>query len=46
MILSIFKKYSETNKKKKLIITIIKNLKITEKQKALYLDSLDLLDEI
>lgn len=46
MILSIFKKYSEINKKKKLIITIIQNLKINEKQKSLYLDSLDLLDEI
>lgn len=46
MILGIFKKYSETNKKKKLIITLIENLKITEKQKSLYLDSLDILDEI
>jgi len=46
MILNIFKKYSETNKKKKIVITIIENLHINEKQKTLYLDSLDFLDEI
>ncbi len=46
MILNIFKKYSEKNKKKKIIITIIENLNINEKQKNLYLDSLDFLDEI
>lgn len=46
MILNIFKKYSEKNKRKKIIITIINNLNINEKQKNLYLDSLDFLDEI
>lgn len=46
MLLNIFKKYSEINKKKKIIITIIKNLNINEKQKNLYLDSLWFLDEI
>ena len=45
MILNIFKKYSEKSKKKKIIITIIENLNINEKQKKLYLDSLDFLDE-
>lgn len=46
MILNIFKKYSEKSKKKKIISTIIENLNINEKQKKLYLDSLDFLDEI
>lgn len=46
MLLNIFKKYSEINKKKKIIITIIQNLNINEKQKNLYLDSLWFLDEI
>lgn len=46
MILNIFRKYSETNKKKKIIITIIQNLNINEKQKNLYLDSMNFLDEI
>lgn len=46
MILNIFKKYSEKSKKKKIIATIIENLNINEKQKKLYLDSLDFLDEI
>lgn len=45
MILNIFKKYSEINKKKKIVITIIENLHINEKQKTLYLDSLDFLDD-
>ncbi|MGE4443747.1 MAG: hypothetical protein AB7E37_01995 [Candidatus Altimarinota bacterium] len=45
MILNIFKKYSEKSKKKKIITTIIENLNINEKQKKLYLDSLDFLDE-
>lgn len=45
MILNIFKKYSDTNKKKKIVITIIENLHINEKQKTLYLDSLDFLDD-
>ncbi|MDD5769343.1 MAG: hypothetical protein PHE25_00095 [Candidatus Gracilibacteria bacterium] len=46
MILNIFKKYSEKSKRKKIIITIIQNLNINEKQKNLYLDSLEFLDEI
>jgi hypothetical protein len=46
MILNIFKKYTEISKKKKLIKTIISNLKISDKQKALYLDSMEILDEI
>lgn len=46
MILNIFKKYSEKSKKKKIITTIIENLNINEKQKKLYLDSLDFLDEL
>lgn len=46
MLLNIFKKYSEITKKKKIIFTIIQNLNINEKQKNLYLDSLDFLDEV
>lgn len=46
MILNIFKKYSEKSKKKKIVTTIIENLNINEKQKKLYLDSLDFLDEV
>ena len=46
MILNIFRKYTEINKRKKIIITIIENLNINEKQKQLYLDSLDYLDEV
>lgn len=46
MILNIFKKYSEKSKKKKIVITIIENLNINEKQKKLYLESIDFLDEI
>ncbi len=46
MILKILKKYSETNKKRKIVLTIIKNLNIQEKQKELYLNSLDILDEV
>jgi len=41
MILNIFKKYSQINKKRKLIYSIIKNLEINEEQKSLYLDSID-----
>lgn len=46
MILSILKKYSESNKKKKIIRTIIQTLKISEKQKELYLDSMEILDDV
>jgi len=46
MILKILKKYSETNKKRKIVSTIIKNLNINEKQKELYLNSLDVIDEV
>ncbi len=46
MILNIFRKYSEKTKKKKIVITIIQNLNINDKQKNLYLDSLEFLDEI
>lgn len=45
MLLKIFKKYSDIKKRKKIIITIINSLKINEKQKNLYLDSLNFLDE-
>jgi len=46
MLLKIFKKYSEINKKKKIITTIIQNINISEKQKNLYLESINFLDEI
>lgn len=46
MILKIFKKYSEFSKKKKLVFTLIENLNINDKQKNLYLDALDNIDEI
>lgn len=46
MILKIFKRYSEFSKKKKVITTIIQNININEKQKILYLESIDFLDEI
>lgn len=46
MILNIFKKYSEKNKKIELIKTIIENLNINEKQKSLYLETLDFLDDV
>lgn len=46
MILNIFKKYSEKNKKIELIKTIIENLNINEKQKNLYLETLDFLDDV
>ena len=46
MILNIFRKYTEKSKRKRIIITIIENLNISEKQKNLYLDSLDFLDDI
>lgn len=46
MILNIFRKYSENSKMKRIIKTIIENLNISEKQKNLYLDSLDFLDEL
>ena len=46
MILKILKKYSETNKKRKIVMTIIKNLNINEKQKDLYLSTIDNLDEV
>jgi hypothetical protein len=46
MILNIFKKYSATNKKRKVVKTLIESLKINDKQKTLYIDSLDILDEV
>lgn len=46
MILNIFKKYTDRGKKIKLVTTIIENLNISEKQKSLYLDSLEFLDDI
>lgn len=45
MLGNIFKKYSEKSHRKKIIITIIKNLKIQELQKNMYLESLEYLDE-
>ena len=45
MIANLFKKYSEKSKRKKIIISIIKNLNINETQKSLYLDTIDYLDE-
>ncbi len=44
MIYEIFKKYSQTSKRKKIIITIINSLHINDSQKNLYLESLDFLD--
>lgn len=44
MISKILKKYAQTNKKKKLLVTIIEALHINENQKNLYLESLDYLD--
>lgn len=46
MILGIFKKYSETNKKRKVVKTLIESLRISDKQKTLYLDSIDILDDV
>jgi hypothetical protein len=46
MILNIFKKYWETSKKKKIVKTLIESLRISDKQKILYLDSIEILDEI
>lgn len=46
MILGIFKKYSETNKKRKVVKTLIESLRISDKQKNLYLDSIDILDDV
>jgi len=46
MIINIFKKYSEKSKKKKIVKTIIENLNINDKQKSLYLDALENIDEI
>lgn len=46
MILNIFKKYSEVSKKKKIVKTIIENLNINDKQKSLYLEALENIDEI
>ena len=45
MILKILNKYNDKIKRKKIIITIINNLNITDNQKNLYLDSLDFLDD-
>gem|GEM_PF-439178 len=46
MIGSIFRKYTKMQQKKKLIATIIENLSMNEIQKSLYLESLDILDEV
>lgn len=45
MIGNFLKRYWETSKKRKVVLTIIQNLNINEKQKELYLNSLDILDE-
>ena len=45
MIGNFLKRYGETSKKRKVVLTIIQNLNINEKQKDLYLNSLDILDE-
>lgn len=45
MIGNFLKRYGETSKKRKVVLTIIQNLNINEKQKELYLNSLDILDE-
>lgn len=45
MILNIFKKYTDRSKRIKIVKTIIENLNINERQKNLYLDSLEFLDE-
>lgn len=46
MLGNIFKKYSESSKKKKIVITIIENLKIKDNQKKMYLESLEYLDNV
>ena len=45
MITNFLKRYAETNKKRKIVKSIIENLNISEKQKELYLSSLDVIDE-
>jgi len=45
MILNILKKYYNKLSQKKIVITMINALNINQKQKDLYLESLDFLDE-
>lgn len=45
MITNFLKRYSQSNKKREIVLTLIKNLNINEKQKELYLSSVDVLDE-
>lgn len=45
MIFDFLKKQNEISKKKELIIIMIRSINVPEKQKDLYLESLDVLDE-
>ncbi len=45
MLINFLRKQSDLNKKKKVLLTMIKNIKISEDQKELYIKTLDILDE-
>lgn len=45
MLINFLKKQNELSKKKKILLTMIKNIKISENQKELYINTLDILDE-
>lgn len=45
MLINFFRKQSDFKKKKKLLLTMINNIKISEQQKELYIKTLDILDE-
>lgn len=45
MLINFFRKQTDLQKKKKLLLTMIKNIRISEDQKELYIKTLDILDE-
>lgn len=45
MLINFLRKQNELSKKKKVLLTMIKNIKISENQKELYINTLDILDE-
>lgn len=45
MLINFLRKQSDLSKKKKVLLTMIKNIKISEDQKELYIKTLDILDE-
>lgn len=45
MLINFLRKQSDLTKKKKVLLTMIKNIKISEDQKELYIKTLDILDE-